>query len=461
MNGYRCCGYSSLTDVLASLASGIVNMASGGKGSITDLNNQTTSPIFSALNSFMSNDPNPAGKPKAYLNWMLLDDQLKYVSSSPQSYAMAANVSGVLTTLANTGIPITKNGFLYIWVSNETVGWNVFFDNLKVVHYTGPLLEETHYYPFGLTMAGISSKALKPKYIQNNFKYNGKELQNQEFSGGTGLEDYDYGTRMYDPQIGRWLRVDPLADKMRRFSPYNYAFDNPIRFIDPDGLKPEDIYLNSKNGKVLGQDGAATNNIRVIKKEAFNAISKDNNGTTSKEATEQLQKNSGLVTYDNSKIQSDVENSNIETQSHQKENQTYLVLKVDNMSDIPSGNVTSMRGPEGTNSTTDINYVTTKDPEREGTAFIGNTKNILIGQVHGHPLTNDPKRSNIPGTSILDANTSRSVNAPIYSIDSYTGSPNASINRVTPNGVSNQGVGTVCGNFDFSGDALKRFSGIF
>jgi len=91
---------SSLTDVLASLASGIVNMASGGKGAITDLNNQTTSPIYSALNSFMSNDPNPAGKPKAYLNWMLLDDQLKYVSSSPQSYAMAANVSGVLTTLA-------------------------------------------------------------------------------------------------------------------------------------------------------------------------------------------------------------------------------------------------------------------------------------------------------------------------------------------------------------------------
>jgi RHS repeat-associated protein len=165
------------------------------------------------------------------------------------------HAEGYVNVLGGAGN--TGNKYNYVFNYTDHLG------NIRVSYGIDPetnvlkILEESNYYPFGLKQmnynttqrtyfrsgldnVSISSCATCPK--EYKYKYNGKELQDE-----LGLNLYDYGARNYDPAIGRWINIDPMAEKGRRWSPYNYGFDNPMFFTDPDGMWPWPTWNNIKS----------------------------------------------------------------------------------------------------------------------------------------------------------------------------------------------------------------------
>jgi RHS repeat-associated protein len=189
-------------------------------------------------------------------------------------------------------VDVTRLGALKIY--NYVYHYKDHLGNVRMNYTVGPALmddfdnvlatqlvikDESAYYPFGLkhTNYGVTSLEYQPidgnvvlypplsttDKLTNNYKYNGKELQDE-----LGLGIYDYGARNYDPALGRWMNIDPKAEVSRRWSPYSYCYNNPLRFIDPDGMMADD--WRDKNGKEM-----STSQLKNVKVYIFYNPDKD------------------------------------------------------------------------------------------------------------------------------------------------------------------------------------------
>lgn len=115
-------------------------------------------------------------------------------------------------------------------------------NNRTVIDKSGTICQKSDYYPFGTP---FSSRLYAIKSGYQPFKYNGKEFDMMH-----GLNTYDYGARQYYPLLARWDRVDPLCEKYYNVSPYVYCGNNPVNYIDVDGMWSWD-----SNGNLVAQEG--------------------------------------------------------------------------------------------------------------------------------------------------------------------------------------------------------------
>jgi RHS repeat-associated protein len=244
--------------------SGLLGAPSGAAGnkSVSAAGLNAATAIYDAVNGFLGNPVRGTGTtPKAYINWILFDENFKFVSGNFSRVGAANTVKNHYADPAMQNIQATKNGYIYIYVSNESPV-NVFFDNLQVIHNHSQMLEETHYYPFGLTMSGISSKRISSLENKKN------KFQNQEFNDDLGVDYYEFRYRNHDPQIGRFIENDPLSDKYPFNSPYSFSENRVTSGYELEGLEfAPGVYPSSGNTKSVAnlfeKESAQTPNAQI------------------------------------------------------------------------------------------------------------------------------------------------------------------------------------------------------
>jgi RHS repeat-associated protein len=223
------------SSTLGAVVQSLVGALSGGRGSTLSkdyatyvggsLNNDV--PLQQLYNT--QSNTALANKPRAYLNYLFFDENLNFVSQGSGFQQVSQEGDGA-PALMMQQVKAPKNGYVYVYLSNASTE-PVYFDNFAVSHQKSPLIEEAHYYAFGLKISAISSKAvastLNPNAVSRGYQGSFSE-EVLDFE----LYYNEFDLRTYDPQIGRWTTPDPYIEFP---SPYLGMGNDPISNVDPTG----------------------------------------------------------------------------------------------------------------------------------------------------------------------------------------------------------------------------------
>jgi RHS repeat-associated protein len=231
--------YMNLGDV--SNATSFINALAGAFGVSAGATGEALK-VYNGLNSwaaFVPGGDHPEDDetpPKAFVTILFFDKDYNLVDAAwDQMTTDGEQTSGSVKEphdLLSVTAKAPAAGYAYVFLSNEHYNYvDVYFDDVTLAYTPSAIVQQDDYYPFGLKFNSYSRENSTPQ----DYLYNSKELQDE-----LNLGWYDYQARQYDPAIARWMSIDPRSEISRRWSPYVYAYNNPIRFIDPDGMSAED-----------------------------------------------------------------------------------------------------------------------------------------------------------------------------------------------------------------------------
>ena len=160
------------------------------------------------------------------------------------------------------------NGMIGRYLANENKSIYFAKDHLGTIRTTindySEIENAADYYPYGEEITGRS--VVYPNCTSAKYKFTGKERDTEN--------GYDYfGARYYDSRIGRWLQIDPLANKYPEWNPYNYVKNNPSNLIDPNGM---DIWVVTRDA-----DGNETSRYQYINRKLIDSEGNEYKGDNS------------------------------------------------------------------------------------------------------------------------------------------------------------------------------------